>query len=143
MGKLLFAQDVFRSTSGDFGGGFNSRILGESYTEACQYPNLDRVSGWWKADEMFRGGVIFAVQRFPHPPCAGYAFPYGGTWVCNDCGANHLDKPWWTIKVMKDGNSFCCHGLDFVNLQESSNYAFGDTFDEAITNYGKQCNKAA
>jgi hypothetical protein len=138
MNNLLFAQDFFRNPDGEFFSGFNSRILGEIYTEACQYPNPERCAGWWKADEMIRSGKCFFVQRFPHPPCTGYAFPYGGTWVCNDCGANHLDKPWWTIRVQKDGNSFCCYGLDFVDLQESSNYAFGATFEEAIANYGNQ-----
>jgi hypothetical protein len=44
---------------------------------------------------------------------------------------------WWKIQVEKDGNEFCCHGLDFINLQESSNYAFGKTFEEAISNYEK------
>lgn len=48
-----------------------------------------------------------------------------------------VDKEWWKIQVEKDGNEFCCHGLDFVNLQESSNYAFGKTFEEAISNYEK------
>jgi hypothetical protein len=42
------------------------------------------------------------------------------------------------VKVIKDGNSFCCVGEGFVNLQESDNYAFGDTFDEAIENYKKK-----
>jgi hypothetical protein len=48
--------------------------------------------------------------------------------VCNGCGSKDVDKEWWKIKVEKDGNQFCCHGLDFVNLQESDNYAFGKTY---------------
>ena len=135
--KLLMAQHLLKPTSGEVCGGFNSRILGETYTEACQYPNPDRTAGWWKADEMIREGKCFFIERFPHPPCSGYAFPYGGSWVCNSCGSNQLNKPWWTIKVEKDGSAYCCYGLDFVNLQESSNFAFGDTFQEAIANYGK------
>lgn len=39
------------------------------------------------------------------------------------------------IKVMKDGDFFCCIGEGFVNLQESENYAFGCTFEDAISNY--------
>ena len=65
-----------------------------------------------------------------------HPFQYGGFFVCNDCGNKGVDKEWWKIQVEKDGNEFCCHGLDFVNLQESENYAFGKTFDEAISNYG-------
>lgn len=138
MNELLFADYFFKYAPGDFLGGFNSRILGEAYTEACRYPNPDRVAGWWKADRMIGEGKCFFVERFPHPPCSGYAFPYGGSWVCNSCGSSNLKEPWWTIKVVKDGNAFCCYGLDFVNLQESSNFAFGDTFQGAIANYGKQ-----
>ena len=39
------------------------------------------------------------------------------------------------VKVIKDGNSFCCVGEGFVNLQESDNYSFGETFEESIKNY--------
>lgn len=39
------------------------------------------------------------------------------------------------IKVMPDGNAFRCVGEGFINLQESKNYAFGETFEEAISNY--------
>lgn len=69
-----------------------------------------------------------------------FPFQYGGFFVCNSCGGKGVDKDWWKIKVEKDGNEFCCHGLDFTNLQESENYAFGDTFKEAIDNYGKLMN---
>jgi hypothetical protein len=140
MNKLLLAQDLLKSASGEFSGGFNSRILGDLYGEACDYPNPARSLGWWKADEMIREGKCFSVQRFPHHPCSGYAFPYGGSWVCNTCGHKDIDKTWWTIKVVKDGNAYCCYGLDFVDLQESNNYAFGGNFAEAIENYGKLMN---
>lgn len=43
-----------------------------------------------------------------------------------------------TVKVMKDGDSFCCVGERFINLQESNNYAFGDTFEDAIRNYKRK-----
>ena len=42
------------------------------------------------------------------------------------------------VKVMQDGSAFCCIGEGFVNLQESDNYAFGNTFDEAVENYKKK-----
>lgn len=45
------------------------------------------------------------------------------------------------IKVMKDGDFFCCIGEGFVNLQESDNYAFGDTFEDAISNYKRKFNR--
>jgi hypothetical protein len=39
-------------------------------------------------------------------------------------------------QVGMDGNSWFCHGPDFVNLQEST-VAFGDTEEEAILEYCK------
>ncbi len=36
------------------------------------------------------------------------------------------------FKCTPDGNSWCCVGAGFVDLQESDNYAFGDTREEAI-----------
>lgn len=43
----------------------------------------------------------------------------------------------WRIRVFKDGAAWCCVGEGFKDLQESDNYAFGDTRDEAIAAYGK------
>lgn len=39
-------------------------------------------------------------------------------------------------QVGMDGNAWYCHGLDFVNLQESL-VAFGETEDEAIIEFFK------
>lgn len=39
------------------------------------------------------------------------------------------------MKVLKDGDSYCCIGPHFTNLQESDEYAFGTTFEGAIENY--------
>lgn len=36
-----------------------------------------------------------------------------------------------------DGNSVCCHDENFVNLQESV-AGFGDTIEEALSNYLKE-----
>jgi hypothetical protein len=38
------------------------------------------------------------------------------------------------VIVKKDGNAWCVHGEDFINLQESR-AEFGDTKDEAIEKY--------
>ena len=40
-------------------------------------------------------------------------------------------------KVFQDGNEWCCIGIDFEDLQASDNYAFGETREAAIENYGK------
>lgn len=37
--------------------------------------------------------------------------------------------------TMMDGNSWICFGEGFVDLQESENYAFGNTEEEAIASF--------
>jgi hypothetical protein len=142
--KLQTAQDIFEwpyDTS--FGGGFNQRVFGDSYQDAIDaWDRGARGNGWLKAEEMIQDGRIYFVHPFPHN-CRGDAFPYGGTWVCNACGQSRLEKPWWRIRVFKDGAAWCCVGEGFYDLQASDNYAFGDTRDEAITAYGQLMQKAA
>ena len=139
--KFLLSQDVMKYPGGSASAGFNQRVHGNSYSDTFKYPHqqFDRElsSGWYLADEMIRDGKLFYVHNFHDIDCPkGYAFPYGGTWACNTCNRDHFEKEWWKIKVFKDGNAWCCIGVDFENLQESENYAFGDMRDEAIRNYG-------
>lgn len=132
-------QDYIKNGSGADNCGFNNRIHGEKYNDVFRYPhNYDMIGGWNLADKMIEEGRIYFLHNFhhSHSDCKGYAFTYGGFWVCNTCGAKGVDEPWWTVKVMKDGNAWCCIGEDFVNLQESDNVAFGDTREDAISNYG-------
>lgn len=142
-GKLKMAQDVLKDYSGGHGG-FNSRIFGHTYQDRFGYPAyVDRaeVAGFYLADKMIMDGRLYYVQPFKHLAygqiCKGHPFPYGGTWVCNTCNNSGLDQPWWKVKVYKDGNAWCCIGPDFEDLQESNDYAFGDTRDEALANYEK------
>jgi hypothetical protein len=44
-----------------------------------------------------------------------------------------VDKEWWTIN--KTETNIVTRIRDFVNLQESENYAFGHDFETAIRNY--------
>lgn len=142
MNRFAYAQDILKNSAGSVGAGFNRRISGMSYTTAFQYPHergdQDMVAGWEKADELIKNGKIFYVHNFHKLECPnGHAFLYGGTYACNTCQRDHLDKEWWKVKVMKDGNAWCCVGNGFVGLQESDNYAFGDTRDAAIQSYGE------
>jgi len=137
------AQDYIGTTNSAAFSGFNSRIYGHSYNDTFQYPHERsdgaRHAGWELAESMIKSGKIYSIHNFhqSHGGCRhGFAFPYGGTWVCNTCNNSHLDRPWWVIKVIKDGNQWCCIGEDFENLQESGNYAFGETRELAIENYG-------
>jgi hypothetical protein len=38
-----------------------------------------------------------------------------------------------TYTIVKDGSAWCCYTNGFVNLQESDNYAFGESPEEALT----------
>lgn len=142
MDRFASAQDILKNSAGSVGAGFNRRISGQSYSDAFQHQHersdRDMVAGWYKADEMIEAGLIFYVHNFHQLECPrGYAFQYGGTYACNTCNRDHLDKEWWKIKVQKDGNAWCCVGNGFINLQESDNFAFGDTRDAAIQAYGE------
>lgn len=138
--KLLFAQDVLRpGYETSVGCGFNSRVLGDTYIKCVDgaWDRGPRGVGWDKAEELIQVGRIYFVHPFPHSDSQRcHAFPFGGTWVCNGCLNSRLDKPWWRIRVFKDGNAWCCVGEGFVDLQESDNYAYGDTRDAAIEAYG-------
>jgi hypothetical protein len=142
MKKLMTAQDLLKYPGGPAAGAFNSRGFGHTYNEVFGYPSRptpESTSGFYLAEKMIGEGRIFSIQRFRHKfgndVCRGQAFPYGGDWVCNKCGQSGLERYWWQIKVYKDGNAWCCVGIDFVDLQASDNFAFGDTRDEAIKNY--------
>ena len=136
------AQDYFDTGLGTFNAGFNRKIQGFTYNEAFQYPHekQDRAlnSGWITAEKMIEEGKLFYVHNFhsTHSDCKVNAFQYGGFWVCNKCGQKDVDKPWWIIKVIQDGDAWCCVGESFINLQESDNFAFGKTREEAIQKYG-------
>lgn len=119
--------------------GFNIRIGGGQYFELRDRHNrADLYPYFNKADELIKDGKIFYVHPFKckSENCNG-RFQYGGGWACNDCGTCINTPEWWKIKVEQDGDQFCCIGNGFINLQESENYAFGGTKEEAIQNYRK------
>ncbi len=141
--KLKYAQDLIKTSSANVRSGFNQFVNGTGYPQRGYYGDKNQ---WWEecqgydyAQKMaILNGISFTkVFKCENDNNHCHPFSYGGNFVCNSCGRNNLKKEWWEIKVEKDGSSYCCHGLDFVNLQESNNYAFGDTFEESINNYEK------
>lgn len=138
--KIVFCQDVFPQAGGDFSGGFNSRVHNISYEESCGYPNrsTSRIRGWNEADQMIKTGQLYYQGYFKHLSdgkiCKAKSFSYGGL-NCHTCGKRGVIESWWNIKVMKDGSQWCVIGEGFENLQESDNYAFGATKEEALQNY--------
>lgn len=142
MGKLKSAEEFIKSSSNVMCG-FNRFIYGGGEPKSHEYGDKSQwyaeCQGYEYAKKMAKEqGIAFTYifkcgsdKNYCHP------FSYGGGFVCNSCGRNNLNRDWWKIQVEKDGNEYCCHGLDFINLQESSNYSFGKTFEEAIDNYEK------
>lgn len=136
--KLKTYQEIFgvENWNAHFSSGFNSRVFGSTLAQTVPgYYSGDRQNGWWLADEMARKGEIYTTEPFEHNGCKSLAFTYGGTWACNGCNCDHIEQEWWKVKIMKDGDQYCVVGEGFVDLQESDNYAFGFTREEALQNY--------
>jgi len=146
MNKVKMAYELFESDDhrgGSWAGGFNQRVLGDLDIHGRQYWDFGpRYAGFQHAQKMIDDGKIYYRHIFPHD-CSGTSFSYGGTQVCNTCGQSRLDKPWWNIRITKDGNAFMVAGEGFEDLQASDNYAFGDTKDEALANYQKLMESAS
>lgn len=141
MEKLKTAQYVIKTRNPSVASGFNMFVYGEDAPLHHEYYDyMARLQGYELAEEMAQKGKLAFTHKFKCK-CGGYPFVYGGFWVCNNCGSKSVDEEWWKIKVEKNDDMFCCHGLDFVNLQKSNNYAFGKTFQESIKNYGELMSK--
>jgi hypothetical protein len=137
MEKLKYAQHLIKTKDSSVDCGFNMFIGGNKLNYSDNYSDFGlRSVGYDEAERMAKEDGIAHVHNFGCY-CGGSTYIYGGFFKCNTCHKSGVDKDWWSIKVEKDGDSFCCHGLDFVNLQESNNYAFGDSFYEAIEEYRK------
>ena len=145
MEKLKHAQELIKANTSVMCG-FNTFIDGDNEPKNNEYGDKSewyaRLQGYKYAEKMAKENGIAFTYRFKCEKSSDcYPFKYGGFFVCNSCGNKNVDKDWWKIKVEKDGNEYCCHGLDFINLQESENFAFGKTFEEAINNYGELMSK--
>jgi hypothetical protein len=139
--RLQYGQD-FYEYGGDAPAGFNSKVLGDTYSQVFAWPHArfsgGMNSGWNLAEKLIAEGKIYYWHNFHFlSGCKGHAFTYGGTWACNTCNCDGFQKPWWIVRVEQDGDAWICRGEGFINLQESDNYAFGATRDEAIKNYGE------
>jgi hypothetical protein len=136
--NLKYAQDLIKTPNTYIKCGFNRFISGDTEPKRSEYGSADQwyseLQGYEFAQNMAKEDGIAFTYGFKCS-CGGQPFKYGGFWVCNKCGNKNVDKDWWKIQVQKDGTKYCCHGLDFINYQESNNYAFGNTYEEAIHNY--------
>lgn len=140
MESLKTAQELIKTNDPNVMGGFNQFVYGTGKPEHSQYGDKTQwgkeIQGYEFAEKMAKENGISFTHVFKcgrSDRC--FPFSYGGFFVCNTCGLKSVDKEWWKIKVDKDGGQFCCHGLDLINLQESENYAYGETFEQAISNY--------
>lgn len=137
--KYLSAQEYLekhnKRVSSSSIGGMSIRIDGGDYDDLIQHYNAPQMFPYFDyAEQLINKGEIFFIYPFKCD-CGHARFQYGGSWACNTCGNCITVPEWWKIRVTKDGDSYCCVGNGFIDLQESSNYAFGDTFQEAIDNY--------
>ena len=86
----------------------------------------------------------------PCPRCGNSTSNYGGGFSCNDwhcpnsafvfvCRTPDETPDWWNsdIDVELDGDSWCAHHEDFIDLMESV-AGFGNTPQEAVEDYRRQ-----
>lgn len=139
MEQLKYSRELIKVNNSSVHAGFDMFINGHREITFADgyYDAYERIQGYSYAKKMAKEDGIAFIHPFKCRENNCFPFQYGGFFVCNHCGMKDVDKDWWKIKVEKDGNEYCCHGLDFINLQESNNYAFGKTFDQAVENYGK------
>jgi hypothetical protein len=141
MEKLKTAQELIKANNSYVYAGFNQFIYGNSSPKRSDYGNSEQwyaeLQGYDFAKKIAKEDGIAFTEKFKCETENCHPFKYGGFFVCNTCGGKGVDKDWWKIQVEKDGNMYCCHGLDFINIQESNNYAFGETFEKAIEEYKK------
>jgi len=128
-------ETIFDYTTPEMLCGMSIRINGGDYADLRKYSDASSLFQHFDfADRMIKEGRIFYTHVFKCK-CGHYRFQYGSAWACNECG-NHISTPqWWNIKIQKDGNQYCVVGDGFLNLQESDNYAFGETKDIVLENY--------
>ena len=109
------AQDYLSDyASGHLRGGFNSRLFDESRSSNIQGLHFgevlaERDAGWMKADDMIMRGEIFSQIKTRD---------------------GHVE-----FKCYADGDSYCCVGEGFINLQDSDNYTFAGNWQEAINDF--------
>jgi hypothetical protein len=131
-------EKLYKWVTPQFRAGLSIRINGGTYSDLIDHSDWreGKHAGFAEGERLIKEGKIFFVYPFEceREGCPT-RFQYGGYWACNNCNT-HINTPdWWKIKVMKDGDQFCCIGIGFINLQESQNYAFGKSFQDAINNY--------
>ncbi len=99
--------------------------------------------GGWQYGEQMPGYNEWHKLLGPCPLCGTPCFDYGGGWRCLAMYCNNnVGNPapsvgpipeWWNTNILidKDGQMWCAHYDDFINLQESV-AAFGETPDDAV-----------
>lgn len=107
--------------------------------------NPFRKEGWTYGERFQKSTHRWDYGHYlgPCPNCGTACFDYGGGWRCMAmyC-SNNASNPasnvgplpdWWNTNILveKDGDSWCAHFSDFINLQESPS-SFGKTPQEAI-----------
>lgn len=98
-------------------------------------------------------GKVTHRKLGPCPRCGHPTVEYGGGFSCNNrycrnnssifvCNTPDSWPEWWNkdINVVLDGNAWCAHDDEFINLQESI-AGFGDTPGDAVIDFIRQKQK--
>ena len=77
-------------------------------------------------------GMIEAAER-------GESYTYKA-WLAGAeslCKENEALKASTVLSCIQDGSAWICYGEGLIDIRESDNYAYGDSREEAISNYFK------
>lgn len=110
-----------------------------------KYNPFNRDGGWTYGERFYRSTHRWDYAHYlgPCPQCGTACFDYGGGWrclsrYCFNSASNPIPNlgprpDWWNTNILveKDGNAWCAHYDDFINLMESP-CEFGSTPQEAI-----------
>ncbi len=131
-------EQLYDFVTSGFRAGFSIRLNGGTYSDLTEHVDWrdGKNAGFHEAEKLIKQGKIFFVYPFEcgRDGCPT-RFQYGGFWACNKCNTHISTPDNWKIKCFQDGNAWCCIGNGFANLQESDNYAFGNSFQDAINQY--------
>lgn len=103
------------------------------------YKPFQNENGWTYGEHFQRSTYKWDTGHLlgPCPNCGSPCYEYGGSWRCpglNCYGDGGTFPSWWNtgIQVKQDGSMWIAHYPDFINLQESEEFAFAETPGEAV-----------
>ncbi len=99
----------------------------------ADFRESDLVRRWWRVDEGDRAKAwIICIEALAAGARYGRVMELAVKWGINDGDAPHFfEATGGTLGAFRDGDQWCAHFGDFINIQESQ-VGFGPTILEAL-----------